>query len=155
MNKTKKILILLAAIFSFVDVGLGIYDIVSYFRLASAQRGPVFYVIFSFVEIFASIAVAVLLVLSIWKNGSMFRARYGMYITALVISIIVNLLSITSILLVITMFLSDWEWVKPKDEPVVKGSQREKEEQIAKLRERRDKGEITEEQYQEELTNLL
>ena len=53
------------------------------------------------------------------------------------------------------MFLSDWEWVKPKDEPVVKGSQREKEEQIAKLRERRDKGEITEEQYQEELTNLL
>ena len=75
MNKTKKILILLAAIFSFVDVGLGIYDIVSYFRLAPAQRGPVFYVIFSFVEIFASIAVAVLLVLSIWKNGSMFRAR--------------------------------------------------------------------------------
>lgn len=155
MNKTKKVLIILAAIFSLADVGLNIYDIVTFFMTKPEARPAVFYVIFSFLEIAASVAVAVLLIMAIWKNGTLFRSRYGLYVTALVISIIMNLLSITSILLIVTIFLSDWEWVKPKDEPIVKGSQREKEVLIADLREKHNKGELTDEQFQEELAKLL
>ncbi len=155
MNKTKKVLIILAAIFSLADVGLNIYDIVTFFMTKPEARPAVFYVIFSFLEIAASVAVAVLLIMAIWKNGTLFRSRYGLYVTALVISIIMNLLSITSILLIVTIFLSDWEWVKPKDEPIVKGSQREKEMLIADLREKHNKGELTDEQFQEELAKLL
>ena len=119
MNKTKKILILIAAIFSIADVGLSIYDIVTFFMAKPETRPAVFYVVFSFIEIAASVAVAVLLIMSIWKNGTLFRSRYGLYVTALVISIIMNLISITSLLLIITIFLSDWEWVKPKGKRAV------------------------------------
>ena len=155
MNKTEKILILVAALCSFIDVGLNIYDIVTFFLTKPEARPAVFYVVFSFIDIVASVAVAVLLIMSIWKNGTLFRSRYGLYVTALVISIIMNLISITTILLVITIFLSDWEWIKPKDEPIIKGSQREKEMQIAKLRERHNSGELSDEEFQEELAKLL
>ena len=66
-----------------------------------------------FIEIACNIAVVVLLTMAIWKNGTLFRQRYGMYMTAIVISIIINLLSVSTILLIITMFISDWVWVKP------------------------------------------
>lgn len=79
--------------------------------------------------------------------------------TALVLSLIIDLLSITTILLVITMFISDWVWEKPKDTSgetiieIVKETDRE--EKIAKLREMRDSGQITEEEFQEQLIDLI
>ena len=77
---------------------------------------------------------------------------------ALIISIIVNLLSISSILLVASMFVSDWVWIKPeKDKNVIDVTPEplSKEEKIAELRKKKEDGLISEEQFQEELVNLL
>ena len=160
MNQTKKVLIIVAIIFAFFDVAFDIYDIVRFFQTEPAYRASVYYVVFSFISLFASLAIAILLILAIWKNGSLFRVRYGMYMTALVLSIILNLFSVTTVLLVITMFLSDWVWIKPeKDKKFENNVERfkelSKEERIAKLRVRHDNGEISDEEFQEELTKLL
>ena len=81
--------------------------------------------------------------------------------TAIVISIIIHLLSVLSVLLIITMFLSDWVWIKPdkddtvtidKNTQVIRGS---KEEKIAHLRKLKEEGKITEEEFQDELLKLL
>lgn len=159
MNKTKKILILIAIIFSFVDIGWQIYNIVDFFMTASALRAPVFYVVLNFITIFAHVAVAVLLIMAIWKNGELFRSRYGLYMSALVLSIIIDLLSITTILLVITMFISDWTWEKPKGEPdetiIEIINENDKEAKIARLRQLRASGQITEEEFQKQLFDLI
>lgn len=154
MNKTKKYLIITAIIFSFVDIGWQIYNIVQYFSTAVQHRSPVFYVILDFLTIATSIAVGVLLILSIWKNGTLFRYRYGYYMTALMLSIVINLFSVTSILLIITMFISDWVWEKPKEEKVVEVKQ-SREEKIANLRLQLEKGEITQEEFDQKLLEIL
>lgn len=157
MNKTKFWLILFAIVFSLASIAWDIYDIVVYFMTAPQNRAPVFYVIFYFIDIVSLLAVAVLLTMAIWNKGKYFRARHGYYMTALVLSIIVSLFSITSILLIISMFVSDWVWIKEdkiNDDKVVNISDT-KEERIAKLRRKRENGEITEEQFQEEIMKLL
>lgn len=157
MNSTKKYLIITAIIFCILGIGWDIYDIVMWFMQDSATRSVVFYVVYMFIEIACNIAVVVLLTMAIWKNGALFRQRYGMYMTALVISIIINLLSVSTILLIITMFISDWVWVKPdKDENVVIDDQNlTKEQKIEHLRKDLNDGKITREEFQEELMKLL
>lgn len=161
MNKTKKILIILAIIFNFASIGWQIYDIVMWFMAKPQNRTPVFYLVFDFITILALLTIAVLLIMAIWQNGKLFRARYGYYMTALVISIIINLFSISTILLIATMFVSDWEWIKSeKDNTINVGDNvdvivKTKEQKISELREKKEKGEITEEQFQEELMKLL
>ncbi|MBQ8444693.1 MAG: SHOCT domain-containing protein [Clostridia bacterium] len=159
MNKTKFILIILSIIFAFADIAWSIYNVVTYFMLDPVLRSPLFYAIYDILVIAVEIAVVVLLIMSIWGNGKMFRQRYGLYMTALVISVITNLTSISTILLVVTMFISDWTWIKNADESkyhkedvVVVPS---KQELIAQLREKKERGEITEEQFQEEIMKLL
>lgn len=157
MNKSKFWLILSAIIFSFASIAWDIYDIVIFFMTKPQFRPAVFYVIYYFIEIFALLTVAVLLSLAIWKNGKYFRKRYGYYMTSLVLSIIISLFSITSILLIVSMFVSDWVWIKPakeKEEKIVVIKET-KEEKIARLRKERDEGKITEEQFQEEIMNIL
>ncbi len=157
MNKAKKYLIIVAIIFSFVDIGWQIYNIVTYFSTALHHRNPVFYVILDFLTIVASLAVAILLILAIWKNGSLFRYRYGYYMTALMLSIVLNLFSVTSVLLIITMFISDMVWERPakeKEEKVIDITL-SREEKIAQLRLQKEKGEITEEEFQKKLLEIL
>lgn len=157
MNKTKFWLIVVAIVFSFVSIGWDIYDIVTFFLTEPQNRPAVFYVVYYFIEIAALLAVAVLLTMAIWKNGKVFRQRYGYYMTALVISIIISLFSVTSILLIITMFISDWVWINPdkeKEEKVVSVTDT-REEKIEKLRRKKENGEITEEEFQEEIMKLL
>ena len=157
MNRTKFWLILVAIIFSFVSIGWDIYDIVMFFLTEPQNRIPVFYCVYYFIEIVALLAVAVLLTMAIWKNGKMFRQRHGYYMTAIVLSIIISLFSVTSILLIISMFISDWVWIKEdklNNEKVVNISDT-REEKIAKLRRKRENGEITEEEFQEEIMKLL
>lgn len=163
MNTTKKWLIIVAIIFNFVNIGWDIYSIVSWFQTDAELRSSVFYLVFEFIEIAGCIAVIVLLSLAIWHNGKLFRQRYGYYMTALVISIIVSLLSVSTILLIITMFISDWVWITPKDYKSTKiddntevlPSERTRSEKIANLRKLRDEGKITEEEFQNELMKLL
>lgn len=161
MNTTKKWLIIVAIIFNFVSIGWDIYDIVSWFMLSPEVRPPVFYVVYDFITIACCLAVAVLLIMAIWRNGKLFRQRYGYYMTALVISIIVNLLSVSSVLLIITMFISDWVWIKPDKEDKVNIDDKtevitgNKEEKIARLRRLKEEGKISEEEFQNELMKLL
>ena len=161
MNNTKKWLIIVAIFFNFVSSGWNIYSIVHWFMLDPSIRSSVFYLIFDFITVACCIAVAVLLIMAIWKNGTLFRQRYGYYITALVISIIVNLLSVSSILLIITMFMSDWVWIKPEKEKKVDVGDnvevitKSRDEKIAELRKLKEEGKITEQEFQEELLKLL
>ena len=162
MNSTKKYLIIAAIVTSILGIAYDIYDIVMWFLAEPAYRSSTFYVVFAFLEIAASIAVVVLLILAIWKNGVLFRQRYGYYMTALVLSIIFNLFSVTSVLLIITMFISDWVWIIPeKDKTTTKvGDNVEvinetKEEKIARLRKMKEDGVISEEEFQQELLKLL
>lgn len=161
MNKTKKTLMILAIIFNFASIGYEIYNIISYFRQSPATRESVAYLVFDIIDIITIIAINVLLILCLEKGGRLFRARYGCYMTAIVLSIVVNLLSLGSILLICTMFVSDWEWVKPnKDDVAWVGENSEvinqtREEKIASLRLKREKGEISEEEFQAELLKLL
>lgn len=59
------------------------------------------------------------------------------------------------------MFISDWEWITPKQEKTtnvggnVEIIEKTKEQQIADLRLRKEKGEITEEEFKAELMKLL
>ena len=157
MNSTKKYLIITAIIFCILGIGWDIYDIVMWFMQDSTTRSAIFYLVFMFIEIACNIAVVVLLIMAIGKNGALFRQRYGMYMTALVISIIVNLLSVSTILLIVTMFISDWVWVKPdKDESdKVDDKNLSKEQKIELLRKELNDGKITQEQFQKELMKLL
>lgn len=165
MNNTKKILLILAIVFSFGDVAWSIYDIVSYFQTDVTVRAAIFYLIFTFISLAASIAIIVLLTMAIWNNGKYFRSRYGLYMAALTISIILNLFSITSVFLIVSIFISDWVWIKPEKEVkedgvIIEYVKKEdktdtKEEKIASLRKRHEKGEISDEEFQEELTKLL
>ena len=158
MNNTKKILIILAIIFSFADAGWSVYDIVTYFTAAPEARPAVFYLVYSFILVALCITTAVLLIMCIWGNGKYFRQRYGLYMTALMLSIITNLMSITAILLIISMFTSDFVWKVPKDESLYHKPDYEiksREEQIAELRQKKERGEITEEEFQAEILKLL
>ncbi len=158
MNSTKKWLIITAILFNFVSIGVNIYYIVNWFKYKASS---VFYLIWYFITIACCIAVIVLLSMAIWRNGKLFRSRYGYYMTALVISIIVNLLSVSSVLLIISMFVSDWVWITPKkDDSKVEIDEKtvvikNKEEEIARLRKLKDEGKISEEEFQERLMKLL
>ena len=81
--------------------------------------------------------------------------------SAIILSIIMNTISLGTLFLVCTMFVSDWEWVKTeKDDKVVVDDKTEvitktKEQKIAQLREKRANGQISEEEFQRELLKLL
>ncbi len=161
MNNTKKTLMILAIIFNFASIGYEIYGIVKYFQTQPAMRASVAYLVFDFIDIFAVIAINVLLIICLSNGGKLFRARYSYYMSAIVLSIIMNTISLGTLFLVCTMFVSDWEWVKKdQDDKVVVDDKTEvitqtKEEKIALLREKRASGEISEEEFQRELLKLL
>lgn len=158
MNKTKKILIIFAIVFALGDIAWGVYDIVNWFTLPSSDRTVVFYLVFSFIEVAMSIAVVVLLTMSIWGNGKLFKARYGLYMTALMLSLILNLFSLSTIFLIASMFTSNWVWVhedKVQAAPNVEIINETKEEKIAKLREKKEKGEISQEEFEKQIMDLL
>ncbi|MBQ8909351.1 MAG: hypothetical protein IJY90_03600 [Clostridia bacterium] len=160
MNKTKFILIILAIVFALGDIAWSIYDVVTYFMSSPIVRDPLFYLIYEFLVIAVEIAIITLLTISIWNNGKHFRSRYGFYMTALVAAVIMNLTSLSTVLLIVTMFISDWTWIKNADESKYHKEENviivpSKQEIIAQLRQKKDNGEITEEQFEEEIMKLL
>lgn len=158
MNKSKFWLILFAIIFCFGSIAWNIFDIVTYFMLEPQYRAPVFYLIFYFIDILIQIAIAVMLTYAIWNKGKYFRTRYRYYSISLVLSIVVSLFSVSTILLIISMFMSDWVWINPDKEEKngkVVNIADTREEMITKLRRKRENGEISEEEFQQELMKLL
>lgn len=161
MNNTKKTLLILSIIFNFASIGYKIYCVVAWFMLAPSLRSSVADVVFYFLEIASILAVNVLLIICLWDNGKLFRARYSYYMIALVLSIVMNLFSFGTLFLICTMFVSDWQWVKPeKDDKVslsdnVEVITKTKEEKIAQLRQKKESGQISEEEFQKELLKLV
>ena len=125
-------------------------------------RSPIFYYVFDIIQILAYFVCNGLLIFAISAKGLMFRARYGFYMAAVVISLILNLFSIATILLIVTLFLSDMFWVKPDKNPTAfdapqteANSTESKEKKIEKLRKLKEEGKITEEEYNDKLLELL
>lgn len=172
MNKTKKILIIFSIIFSFVNIAWEIAQIVLYFLQEPQNRASLFYLIYDFVTIAIDVAIAVLLILAICKNGQYFRLRYGMYVTAFMLSSVFNFFSLSTIFLIASMFTSNWVWVNDdknfpsqaneKNETEIdetlageRTDEDKKRQQIASLRALKNSGAISEEEFQKRLMDLL
>lgn len=127
------------------------------------------YIIYDFIDIAGQLSIIVLLTIAIWGNGKYFSSRYSLFAAAVSISICTNTFSITTLLLLIAFFTKDYVTVKPiddvyfgKDENTEQVddktevvSENNLEKKIARLREKLDRGEITEEEFKDELMKLL
>lgn len=155
MNNTKKTLIIAAIVLNFLTIGVELFFAISGLLKPYYQRAALFYYIFDFIQIAAYLVCNGLLIYSIAGKGQMFRQRYGFYMSAVIISLILNLLSVATILLIISLFTSDLVWVKPEKENVVTVTPESKEKKIEKLRKLKEEGKISEEEYNDELMKLL
>ena len=155
MNNTKKILVILAIVFALGDLAWKIYYVVNYFMAPIQNRPSMVYVVFGFIEIFAIIGEMTLLSMAIWGNGKYFSQRYNLYISAFMIAVIINLLSISTALLVASLFVSNTVLIKDKEEPQVEIIEESKEDKIKKLREKLERGEMSQEEFEKEIMELL
>ena len=155
MNNTKKWLLIFATIFMLAGIGYDIFYVVTFFQTPAAHRPALFYVIYEI------IAIVFLL-----TNGKHFRERYRYFVTSLIISICLNLFSVSTILMIISIYFNDSVFVfpdkkqaKPQDKNVVdvspEGTPSEKEMKIQALRKMKEEGKISEQEFQDELLKLL
>lgn len=169
MNKTKRGLIIAAIVMNFLSIALNVYITVR--GILTLIENPYealvwAYVIYQILGVFAYIATAGLLIYSIADKGLHFRQRNGYYMSAVILSVFLNLFSVSSVLLLITLFMSDWVWVKPQDdvyfekeekreEKSTEAKDRERARKIDALRKLKEEGKITEEEFNEQLFKLL
>ena len=166
MNNTKRGLLIAVIVLNFLNAALDIYFIVRAFLAGVYTQGTIANLVFDFLEVVGLLTSAGLLIYAISNGGRFFRERNTYYMSAVIISLCSSMFTISSILLLITLFISDIVWVKPiddvyfgeeeKKEPEKKEMKEgEKERKIKQLRELRDKGVITEEEFKESLMKLL
>ena len=162
MNKTKKILLIISTIFLFIGIAYNIFYIVSYFQTPVIDRPAIYYLIYEFINLGFMIAVAVMMIYILWGNGKYFRERYRYFVTSLIISICLNLFSVSTILMIISIYFNDsviFYTNKEKNKNVVditpENEMSEKEQKIQSLRKMKEEGKISEEQFQEEIMKLL
>ncbi len=168
MNSTKRNLIIVVIVLNFLSIALNTYLMSN--GILAIIKDPYnaylwFYTIYEGLGVLAYIATAGLLIYSIKDGGRFFRTRSGYYMTAVVITFILNIFSVSSILLGITLFMNDIVWVKPTDDVYFEKekpsqenssySQREKERKIEALRKLKEEGKITEAEFNEALFKLL
>ncbi len=166
MNKSKRLLLIAVIVLNFINaasnIGFAIYRLV----LGDIMGYSLFSVIYDFISAAAFLTSAGLLIYAIAGKGEFFRARSAYYYAAITITLCLGLVSIPSILLIVTLFMSDMIWVKPHDdvyfghseniEQQPKGmSDKEKERKIAELRKLKENGIITDEEFKEKLMELL
>lgn len=167
MNRTKRGLLIAAIVLNFLYAGLNIYFIVKDFIYYKPEAIYILSIVYDFIGVAGFLISAGLLIYAISNGGTQFRSRNSYYLAAVTISFFLPY-SLSTILLIISLFISDIVWVKPiddvyfgdtdvnankKEEDVV--SDKERERKIAKLRELRDNGTITEEEFKDELMKLL
>lgn len=155
MNEIKKALIIAAIVLNIINVGLNIYFVVTYFMLPEIEREPLFYTIFEILQAVAFLVSAIFLIYSIADNGKSFQKRYGFYMTSVMIGLILNLFSASTIILIITMFISDMVWIKPEEDKSASEMKSDKEKKIEHLRKLKEEGKITEKEFEDELIKLL
>ncbi len=165
MNGTKRGLIIAAIVMNFLSIALNVYLAINgiLILIDNPYEALIWmYVIYEILGVFAYVVTAGLLIYSIADHGLHFRQRNGYYMTAVILSLFLNLFSISSMLLIITMFLSDWVWVKPQDDAYFKKEEKaeenkdkERAKKIDTLRKLKAEGKITEEEFNEQLFKLL
>lgn len=155
MNEIKKALIIAAIVLNIINVGLNIYFVVTYFMLPEIEREPLFYTIFEILQAVAFLVSAIFLIYSIADNGKSFQKRYGFYMTSVMIGLILNLFSASTIILIISMFISDIKWIKEIGDPTLVETKSDKERKIEELRRLKEEGKITEKEFEDELLKLL
>ena len=157
MNNTKKILIILAIVFAFGDIAWKTYYVVNYFMKPVEDRVALFYAVFEMIDIVAVIVEIVLLSMAIWANGKYFNSRYGRYVAACMLAFVTNTLSVSTVLLVISLFMPNIVWVRENEAvaPGVEIINETKEEKIMKLRKQKEEGKITQEEFEKEIADLL
>lgn len=167
MNKTKKNLILSAAIINLINMvanliiaiiycvdpelyaNLGVYLVViSYYSIY-----------FVFVEVVAGIIGSICLMYAVRKNGKYFRHSQSYYIAGLIIIILAGGW-IPWILLLISMFIPDIVIMNTpievrREEREENRENEEKKRKIEELRKLKEDGVITEEEFNNELMKLL
>lgn len=165
MNTTKKWLLIISTIFMLAGIGYDIFYVVTFFMTPASIRPALFYVIYEIIAIVFLLTAVILLIYTLWGNGKHFRERYRYFVTSLIISICLNLFSVSTILMIISIYFNDSVFVfpdrqaKPQDKNVVdvspEGTPSEKEMKIQALRKMKEEGKISEQEFQEELLKLL
>ena len=159
-------MLIVVIILNFLNAALNVYFIVNAFLYSKMTQWDIVTIVYDCISVLGFIASSGLLIYSIKDKGLFFNQRSHYYYAAITISICMSLFSVSSVLLVITLFMSDMVWVKPHDDVYFekkeekqkeenKMSDKTRERKIASLRELRDKGLITEEEFKEELFKLL
>ena len=159
MNKTKRILIIIAIVFNIISACLDIWFVTDLFLYYQLNQWAIVSIIYYFISIFASLAGAGCLIYAIANKGQFFRQRHSYFVTAVIISVCTSFFSVSTILLLISSWIPDIVWVRPQDDVYFKPDEpkedNSKEKKIEKLRKLRDDGIITEEEFKEELFKLL
>ena len=123
--------------------------------LPEIEREPLFYTIFEILQAVAFLVSAIFLIYSIADDGKSFQKRYGFYLTSVMIGLILNLFSASTIILIITMFISDMVWIKPEEDKSASEMKSDKEKKIEHLRKLKEEGKISEKEFEDELMKLL
>ena len=167
MNKTKKNLILSAAIINLINMVANLIIVIIYCVDPElyANLGVYLVVIsyysiyFVFVEVVAGIIGSICLMYAVRKNGKYFRRSQSYYIAGLIIIILAGGW-IPWILLLISMFIPDVIIMNTpveirREERTEDRANEEKKRKIEELRKLKEDGVITEEEFNNELMKLL
>ncbi len=169
MNNTKRALIICAIVTCFLSAATNLFFLIRGVVLnweVGFSSYEIFSIVYEALRMAALLVSAGLLIYSISNKGQLFNSRRSYYMAGVIICVCISLFSVPSILLVISLFQSDMVWVKPVDDvyfgeekkeekPEKELSDKERERKIANLRKLRDNGDITEEEFKEELLKLL
>ena len=167
MNKTKRNLILSAAIINLINMVANLIIAIIYLVNPElyADLGVYLVVIsyysiyFVFVEVVAGIIGSICLMYAVRKGGKYFRRSQSYYITGLIIIILAGGW-IPWILLLISMFIPDIIIINSpsevrREERAEESANNDKKRKVEELRKLRDEGIITEEEFNKQLMDLL
>ena len=167
MNKTKRNLILSAAIINLINMGANLVIAIlfcvnpEYANVLGSYLLIISYysIYFVFAEIVAGIIASILLIYSVRKKGKYFRSSQKYYIAGLIIVIFAGGW-IPWVLLFISMFIPDIIIINSASE--VRQEQRaedrtseEKRRKVEELRKLKEEGVISEEEFNKRLMDLL
>lgn len=169
MNKTKRNLILAAAIVNLLSItaNLVMAIVLLSVDLETLMQNDLMYIlfaysqtpIFTFISFGAGLVGSILLIYAVRKKGKYFRQSIGYYYAGFIIIIVCGGF-LPWILLLISMFVSDVIIINAPNE--VKKEQKmedkayeDKKQKIEELQKLRDSGVITEEEYKQKLFEIL
>ena len=168
MNKTKRNLILSAAIINLINMIANLVIVILYLvdpEYYANILGTYLYIIsyysiyFIFIEVVAGIVGSILLIYSVRSKGKYFRVSQKYYIAGLIIIILAGGW-IPWILLLISMFIPDIIIINSpsevrREERAEESANNDKKRKVEELRKLRDEGVITEEEFNSKKADIL